>query len=125
MWKKALALLPVALLLSGCAGTFTNLTSLQQPRNANNLYNVEVAFNSRQQSMRWDSIKPSVLVNGESYAMRPTLLMGDRWEASIPVPAGTNLISYRYKFDYQYNSFGPPKSDSAYSPAYKLHVVDQ
>ena len=43
MLKKFLAVLPV-LLLTGCATTFTRLTPLEQPRNPNNLYPVEVAF---------------------------------------------------------------------------------
>ena len=56
--KKFLPLLPV-LLLAGCAtSTFTRVTPQEQPRNANNLYPVEVVFNSNQQSLRWDSLKP-------------------------------------------------------------------
>ena len=62
--KKFLPLLPL-LLMTGCASTFTRLSPLQQQRNANNLYPVEVQFNSPQQSLRLDSIKPYVLVNGE------------------------------------------------------------
>jgi len=68
MWKKFLPVLSV-LLLTGCAGMFTRLTPLQQSRNASNLYPVEVAFNSQQQSLRWETIQPYVLVNGELYPM--------------------------------------------------------
>ena len=50
-WKKFLPLVPV-LLLTGCASTFTRLTPLEQPRNPDNVYPVEVAFNSSQQSLR-------------------------------------------------------------------------
>src|ERR1700753_1588904 len=70
-WKKFLLVLP-ALIMTGCAGTFTNLTPLQQSRNANNLYPVEVAFASQQTSLRWDSIHPYVLVNGQLYDMHAT-----------------------------------------------------
>jgi len=69
-WKKFLPLLLV-LLLTGCASTFTRLTPLQQPRNANNLYPVEVIFSSTQQSLRWDSIKAYVLVNGNCIRCGP------------------------------------------------------
>ena len=68
--KKFLPLLPV-FLLTGCASMFTRLTPLEQPRNANNQYPVEVQFNSTQQSLRWDSLKPYVLVKGELYPLRP------------------------------------------------------
>ncbi len=114
MWKKILPVLSV-LLLTGCAATFTRLTPLQQPRNPNNLYPVEVAFNSQQQSLRWDSIQPYVLVNGELYPLRPVALMQNRWEGFVPVPQGANSVEYRFKFDYKYNNMGTkPKANSAY-----------
>jgi hypothetical protein len=123
--KKFLQLLPL-LLLTGCAGTFTRLTPNQQPRNANNLYPVETVFNSSQQSLRWDSVQAYVLVNGTLYPMRPVPIVQNRWEGLVPVPAGANDVSYRFKFDYEYNSFGtPPKPNSIFSPLYELKVVDQ
>ena len=125
MLKKFLAILPV-LLLTGCAATFTRLTPLEQPRNPNNLYPVEVTFDSTQQSLRWQSIQPYVLVNGQLYPMRPVPMMKNRWEGFVPVPAGANHVTYRFKFDYLYNHFGTlPKPDSAYSPVYRLTVIDQ
>jgi hypothetical protein len=125
MLKKILAVLPI-LLLTGCAATFTHLTPLQQPRNANNLYPVEVAFHSSQQSLRWQSIQPYVLANGELYPMRPVPMIQDRWEGFVPVPRGANSVSYRFKFDYLYNTFGqPPAPNSAFSPVYKLTIIDR
>jgi hypothetical protein len=124
-WKKFLLVLP-ALLMTGCAATFTNLTPLQQPRNANNLYPVEVSFHSDQQSLDWDSIQPYVQANGQLYPIRPTPLMQNRWEGLLPVPPGTNSIIYRYKFDYLYNNLGTsPKPGSAHSPSYQLQILDQ
>src|ERR1039458_3367344 len=89
MWKKFLPVLSV-LLLTGCAGMFTRLTPLQQSRNANNLYPVEVAFNSQQQSLRWETIQPYVIANGESYPLHPVPLVQNRWEGFVPVPLGAN-----------------------------------
>jgi hypothetical protein len=124
MLKKALPLLLIPLLLMGCRATFTNLTPEQQFRNTNNLYSVEVALDSRQQSLRWESIKPQIVVGMDFYPMRPTLLMTNRWEGLVPVPSGTNLVHYRYKFDYQYNAMGNPKPDSALSPEYTLRIIE-
>ncbi len=124
MLKKFLPLLFAPLLLAGCTSTFTNLTPLQQNRNANNLYPVEVSMASRQQSLRWDSIRPQIVVGNDSYPMRPTQLMTNRWEGLIPVAQGVNLVHYRYKFDWEYNSLGKPKPDSAMSPEYTLKIRD-
>ena len=124
--KKLLPLLLLPLLLAGCATTFTNLSSTQQVRNANNLYTVEVALNTRQQTFRWDSIRPFVNVGDELYEMRPTKLLTNRWEAIVPVPASQGALHYRYKFDFKYNVMGkPPQNDSATSPEYILRIVDK
>jgi len=125
MLKRILSLLPV-LLLTGCASTFTRLTPLEQPRNQNNLYPVEVQFNSPQQSLRWDSIKPYVLVNGVLYDLHPVPMLQNRWEGYVSVPPGSNETDFRFKFEYLYNNFGTePKAGSGWSPAYQLKVVDQ
>jgi hypothetical protein len=125
MWKKFLPVLS-ALVLAGCASQFTRLTPLEQPRNPNNLYPVEVAFNSQQQTLRWETIQPYVLVNGAPYALRQVAQVQRRWEGIIPVPAGVNTVNYRFKFDYKYNAVGSkPKPGSAFSPVYKLTIVDR
>lgn len=126
MLKRSLPFLSLPLLLlAGCTSVFTNLTPQTQVRNTNNLYTVECAMASRQQSLRWDSIKPQILVGSEVYTMRPTHLMTNRWEGLIPVSPGTNLTHYRYKFDFQYNAMGGARADSALSPEYSLRVLDK
>src|SRR4051812_18230232 len=98
MLKKLLPLLLVPLLFAGCQATLTNLTPQTRIRNPDNLYMVEVALSSRQQTLRWDSIKPQVVVGSDFYSMRPTKLMTNRWEGLIPVPSNVNMVHYRYKF---------------------------
>lgn len=120
-----LVLLLPLLLLTGCTSVFTNLSPQTQVRNTNNLYTVEVAMVSRQQTLRWDSIKPQILVGSDVYQMRPTLLMTNRWEGLIPVSPGTNFVHYRYKFDFQYNAMGTTRPDSALSPEYSLRILDK
>ena len=117
--------LAAASLLTGCTGTLTNLSPNYQVRRADGLYPVSVAFDTRQESLRWDSIKPFVLVGNDSYPMRPTPLMTNRWEAIIPVPAGINQLEYRYKLEWQYNAIPDPQNDSQLSKKQLLHIVDQ
>ena len=125
MSKKSLPVLSLSLLLAGCATQLTNLTPQQQVRNANNLYPVEVSFDTRQQTVRWNSIQPKIVVGAEFYDMRPTPLMTNRWEGLIPVPPGTSLIHYRYKLDFQYNKMGKPGADTALSHEYSLRILNQ
>jgi hypothetical protein len=125
MTKKFLPVLLLPLLLAGCATSLTNLTPLKQVRNANNLYPVEVAFDSNQQALRWDSARAQILVGDAGYPMRPTLLMTNRWEGLVPVPPELNSVKYRYKLDYECNSFGKPKSASSLSKEYTLQILGQ
>jgi hypothetical protein len=115
----------LALLLAGCATTFTNLTPQVQDRNAANQYPVEAAMDCSRQNLRWDSIRPRIIVGNKSYPMNPTPLMTNRWEGYVPVPPGTGAVRYHYKFDFEYNAFGKPKADSAVSPEYTLRVRGQ
>jgi hypothetical protein len=124
MWKKAFILVPALLLLAGCASTVTNISARRQVRNPENLYPVEVSLDSRQQSLRWDTVHPTVIVGKESYPMRPVKHLHNRWEGLIPVPAGNTSVSYHYKFDYQYSAFGGPQKGSASSRTYKVVIVD-
>jgi hypothetical protein len=123
MLKKLMPVLLLPLLLAGCTTTFTNLTPRLQERNEANVYPVEVALSSNQQSLRWGSIRPQIIVGTEAYDMRQTSLMTNRWEGLIPVPAGVDQVVYRYRFDFDYNAFGKPKADVRISPEYTLKIV--
>ncbi len=72
--------------------------------------------------MRWDSIRARILVGNDSYEMRGTLLMTNRWEGLVPVPLGASSVTYRYRFDYDCNSLGKPKPGSRISGPYTLKV---
>ncbi|MEI6390097.1 MAG: hypothetical protein WCT12_03240 [Verrucomicrobiota bacterium] len=125
MLKKFLPVLFLPLLLAGCATHVTNLTPLQQVRNPNNLYSVDVALASNQQTLRWDSVRAQILVGAEVYPMRGTLLMTNRWEGLVPVPPGAKSVTYRYRFDYDYNAIGKPKAGSRLSKEYTLRVQEK
>jgi hypothetical protein len=123
MLKKFLPVLLLPLLM-GCNATFTNLTPRTQVRSTNNLYMVEFALASRQQTLRWETVHPQIVVGNEYYKMQPVRLMTNRWEGLVPVPPSANAIRYRYKAEFQYNAVGTPRNDSLISPEYTLKVVE-
>lgn len=126
MWKKILKLLPVVL-ITGCAttATITRLTPSEEPRNANNQYLVETSFQSDQRAIIPDSVSASIIVDGKIIPMTRVGVVNNRWEGYVPVPADQKSATYRFLFDYKYNSFGVgPKSDTKYSPPYTLKIAD-
>jgi len=118
-----LCLLLTGLLIAGCATTtVTNLTATTQMRNPNNLYLLEYQWDTTQQTIKPDSVQPYVLVGFDSYEMRPTLKMTNRWEALVPIGPEKKVITYRFKVDYEYGRFGKPGKASKHSPEYKLYI---
>jgi hypothetical protein len=117
-----LCLLAGALFVAGCVTTVTNLTATTQPRNSSNLYPIEYQWNTTQQTVRPDTIQPYVVVGFDLYEMRPTLRMTNRWEALVPVPPDKNVITYRFKVDYEYNRFGERGKASKSTEEYKLYI---
>src|SRR5439155_11314026 len=97
--EKLIPLLLAGLLLGGCTtATVTNLTPKQLPRNANGIYLFEVALDTNQQTLRQETIKPYVLIGLSGYPMESALMLKNRWEALVPIPANKKFVSYRYKF---------------------------
>ena len=122
MANKFLMVLLVPWLLSGCVST-ASLTPNRVPRNADGLYHFEAVWESNQRSIIKESIKAYVLIGTETYPMQPTPVVKDRWETLAPIPASQKSVSYRYKFDYLYNSIPKPKSNSRLSAPYQLEIV--
>ena len=123
MTKRLLALSLLLALIAGCVtNTVTNLTPTAQPRSPTGQYRVEYQWDSTQQTVRWDTIKPVVLVGFDNYEMKPVLRTMNRWEAFIPVPAGKDQVIYQIKVEYQYARFGKPGLASKLSPEYKMVV---
>ena len=123
--KKILFLLVLPLALAGCSSTITNLTPSRLPRNSDGTYRVEAAWRTSEHAIRLETIKPSVIVGFESYPMRPELVVSDRWEAFVPVPADQSLLHYRFKFDFSRDTIPAPVEDSKLSPGFSLEIVDK
>lgn len=123
--RNSVLLLLAAICLSGCATTITNLTPGTAPRNANNLYPFEVELQTSQATIRGSTMKAFVLIGEDIYPMRPVQMLKNRWETLVPVPASTNYVYYRYKFDYSYNRIPSPGNSSRLSSTYQLEIVDK
>ncbi len=123
--SKLSSILLLAVLAAGCTSTVTNLTPSRQARNATGVYPVEAIWDTNEQAVRLDSIKPVVIIDQSIYPMRRTIGMSNRWEAVIPVPADKNSVLYQFKFDFEYNRFGKPGKDSKLSAPLRLDIVDK
>jgi hypothetical protein len=124
-FRNIVCSLAALLLLVGCATTITNLTPSHVPRSPDNLYPFEVQLETSQATIKENSLQAFVLIGTEIYPMRPVQMLKNRWEASVPIPASTNYVYYRYKFDYNYDRIGSPGKSSRLSTTYQLEIVDK
>ena len=122
MMKKMLGLVVLPVLLAGCATSLTNLTATRQQRNPKDLYLIEYEWQTTQQTIRPDSIQPFVVTGFDTFEMRQTPKMTNRWEVLVPVPKDKTVLVYRFKVDYEYNKFGGVGKASKSSPEYKLYI---
>lgn len=122
--KRFLALGLLPLLLAGCQTTVTNLSPSQLPRNASGQYPLSVKWESSQQSLRPESLQGFVMIGSDLYPMQHTPKVNNRWDTLVPIPADKDVLNYRYKFVFEYNAFGDPKSNSVLSRPYQLKVQD-
>jgi hypothetical protein len=128
MKKKLSSLGPLllsSLLLSGCTTTITNLTPSTQKRNPNALYPIEVELDTRDATIRHESIKPYVLVGSQSYPMQQTLGLKNRWETLVPVPPDKEYVSYRFKVNYDNRRIPEARPNSRLSQPFQLQVLDK
>jgi hypothetical protein len=112
-------------LLAGCTSTrITNLTPRTAPRSSDGLYTIEAKWSSNQRSIRKDSFTPFIVVGMDFHPMERVPLTTNRWEGVIPVPANQRFVTYRFKFDYLYDSIPRPRKDSRLSGSYQLQITD-
>lgn len=124
-FRKAIGALAAIVLLVGCTTTITNLTPSHVPRSADNLYPFEVALDSSQATIQENTIQASVVIGEEVYPMRSVEKLKNRWETAVQIPAATNYVYYRYKFEYNYAKVGGSGKSSRLSPTYQLEIVDK
>lgn len=119
--KKLTPLCAIALMVTGCSSV-TNLTPRNYTRKPDNLYHFEMQVDSRQQSIRWETVKPFVKIGSEEIPMERTHRMSNRWEASIPLSDKESIIYYKYKVYFEFDDFGPRGKDTIVSGTYKVEL---
>ena len=102
--KKILMLLVLPLALAGCTSSIINLTPSRLTRNSDGTYHVEAAWRTGEQTIRPASLQPWVMIGFEKYPMTQELVVRDRWESFVPVPADQNVVHFRFRFDFSRNA---------------------
>ena len=116
MIRNASAVALLALCLAGCANTaITNLTPTQQPRNDAGIYPVEVELTSQQQTLRHETITPTI---AEWEAVVLGLTGGMRSRRAVQAAGNTSttaVAAYQQQFGVWTRNFMAAMEAKGYS----------
>ena len=100
----------------------TNMTPGTLTRNTKGLYPVHIIWESNDNAIRHDTIKPVVLIGTNSFEMKRTPLMKNRWETPVPIGQVANELRYRIKVNWKYNTIPVPAANSQLSEEFLLRI---
>jgi hypothetical protein len=95
----ALAAALVALVLTGCNLTITNLTPTTVPANPSQIYTITASFHANSQ-VEPSSIAPRIIIDGSAYPMTKSSAGSDLWEFDYQLPAGRDNARYYFICEY-------------------------
>ena len=124
-FARAIVLLLGSLTLTGCMyHKITNLTPGALPRNSSGFYPVEIIWESNQSSVRHETVQPQVMIGTNSFPMKNTPKMTNRWETLVPVPSPAPELRYRIKVNWKYNAIPAPVGNSQLSEEFRLLIIN-
>lgn len=125
--RKILVRLTVALgvlLLAGCETvTLTNLTPASMPENPSQIYTFTLRVTPRTNNVPKASITPRIVVDAQSFVMKPSPLGEGLYEFEYQVPAGRDDIAYYYLVTYNVEGNGMATPGDAYTVVAHVSLV--
>jgi hypothetical protein len=110
---------------AGCSTTaITNLTPSRLPRKESGQYQFAAEYSTRQQSLIKESMEAFVIVGSERYPMQRTPMLTNRWETLVPISPDQDVVTYKFRFNYDYRGIPERKSDSRESKYYQLFLLE-
>ena len=76
--------------LGGCATTLTNLTPLNIPENPSGIYTFSVSAKIRQTNADRETIKTTIVINGEEHKMELSDIGSDIYDFDYKMPRDLN-----------------------------------
>lgn len=101
-WKRGFlgAATIIALLLGGCGSPIVNMTSDSVAENPSRIYTITAKAKPRSPNVVKGSLKVSIVIDGQIFAMSPSQLGGDLYEFDYHMPAGRTEATYYILLNY-------------------------
>jgi hypothetical protein len=115
-----------AAFLAGCSQTaLSNLTPERLPQNPSGIYTFSMSTNVDRQHLVPESMKASMVINGEEVPMSAASTSGKLFDADFRMPAGQTEVRYFYKLAYRTNEMDFLRDHDCSSPVYTTFLVNR
>lgn len=119
VWLGSLAFLA---LLAGCETvTLTNLTPSSMPENPSQIYTFSLRVTPRTNTV--SGISPRIVVDGQTYPMKPSPLGQGIYDFEYQLPAGRDAVAYYFLVNYNIEGNNIATRQEAYTDVEKVDIV--
>ena len=115
----------ISFLLGGCASTLTNLTPLNIPENPSSIYTFSVATKIWQSNIDKDSVKTTIIINGQEQKMKLSNIGDNVYEFDFNMPRDMNEVGYYYVLEYDYFNDSRRVHFKKFTDVFKAHLVNR
>ncbi len=115
----------ISFLLGGCATTLTNLTPLNIPENPSSIYTFSVAAKIWQSNIDKDSIKTTIIINGQEQEMKLSDISNTIYDFDFKMPRDMNEVGYYYLLEYDYFDDRRRLHFKKFTDVFKAHLVNR
>lgn len=120
-WLAALAGLA---LLAGCETvTLTNLTPTSMPENPSQIYTFSLRVTPRSNTVPSATVAPHIIVDGQSYPMKPTPIGEGLYDFEYQLPAGREEVAYYFLVNYSIEGNGTMTPHETYTDVSHAKIV--
>jgi hypothetical protein len=124
--RKILLWLAIAatLALAGCETvTLTNLTPASMPENPSQIYTFSLRVTPRTHTVPPASVAPHIVVDGQSFDMKPSQFGGGLYDFEYQLPAGRDEVAYYFLVNYAVEGNGTQTPQEAYTDVAHAKIV--
>jgi hypothetical protein len=111
-------------LLAGCSTlSVTNLTPSDLQENPSEIYTFTVRATPNTHAVMAGSVQPRIVIDGQSYAMKPSSLGDNLYEFDYQLPPGRQEVAYYYLVDYKVEGNGVIQAGQTYTGLQHAAIV--
>lgn len=110
-------------ILTGCNVGITNLTPSVLPENPSQIYTISTRITPKSINIISSSLAVRIIIDGQSFPMRPSDLGNKIYDFDYQLPAGRNEIAYYFLVNYKFEQQGVIRDREEFTEVIRSKIV--